>query len=428
MLAKDYRTRVPLEAIIIDDWVTSEGSEPLFDCGDYTGTNYAEFISYAIQDDPLHYEENLKVLIVDGSWVNRTMLSHKICNIQHAICACLESHEEALDIMVSAMHYDAMNNFDYLFVETMPDNKGLETIKEIRKMGFKGYMISMTYIHGDLDCFIQPDAADVVIRCPVSVRELTKILSKEAFEQAFILHKTDSTNDAFAIDDVAHAITFSSLQRSASTGSGLGSPGVGISISMEEGAGADSVNADSEDALCTPDSRHNRTSLNGTAAMMILSGSSNSGANTPAAAAARGVGFGNILNGLSMNSLRDAMTTTGLTENDGNGSGSSAGGSKRDSRKESSQRNSRNLQQQMIMLSSPSASFTQPTSINSLPNDPIKDSLDVSCSPFVCFSFFSLQFNFIPIYDIRSLLSIVLPFFVIIVAYSVAGFGQCGSC
>ncbi len=40
MLAKDYRTRCTLDSIVIDDWVTFEGSEPLFDIADFSGTSF----------------------------------------------------------------------------------------------------------------------------------------------------------------------------------------------------------------------------------------------------------------------------------------------------------------------------------------------------------------------------------------------------
>jgi len=103
------------------------------------------------------------VLIMDRRVVNRTMLSQKINNIHHSVCACVENAEQIREMMASARQYNTFSNFDYIFVETSPDNEGLEVIKDIRRQGFHGRIIAVNYSQQDISTLVCPDAADAQV-------------------------------------------------------------------------------------------------------------------------------------------------------------------------------------------------------------------------------------------------------------------------
>lgn len=206
MLAKDHRTRCSLDTIVIDDWVTFEGSEPLFDTVDFDGTSYADFMSFAAREDST-FEGAYYVLIMDKKFVNRTMLSQKINNIHAAVCACLESPEQVLAMMASARTHNASNNFDYVFIEVRPDNNGLETIKEIRRLGYSGRLIAVNYGAQETSELANPDAADAVVSFPVPVRDLSKILSTDSFEEVQTMQRMDSGAGGVTLEDLDAAIT-----------------------------------------------------------------------------------------------------------------------------------------------------------------------------------------------------------------------------
>lgn len=206
-MAKDYRTRCTLDSIVVDDWVTFEGSEPLFDQVDFSGTSFPEFLSFAAQED-LGFEDHYNVLIMDQRTVFRTMLSQKINNIHHAVCACLQTVDEVKDMMASARAYNSGNNFDYIFVEIQDDNGGLELIKDIRRQGFRGRLIAVNYTQQDAAVLVNADAADAQVKFPIPVRDITKILSTDGFEEVHTMQRTDSNSSGLSYEDLDRAITF----------------------------------------------------------------------------------------------------------------------------------------------------------------------------------------------------------------------------
>ena len=219
MLAKDYRTRCDLDSIVVDDWVTFEGSEPLFDTIDYTGTSYTEFLSFVLQQQSEQSEEenliddSYYVLIMDSRYVNRTLLSQKINTIHHSMCACLSTEQEVLDIMTSARAYNTTQNFDFIFIEVKPNNNGLEIIKEIKKLGYNGRIIAVNYSNYEITELVSTDSADAQIKFPIPVRELTKILSSDCFEDIQILQQNTELNSAgVTMEDINDAITFHNVE------------------------------------------------------------------------------------------------------------------------------------------------------------------------------------------------------------------------
>jgi serine/threonine protein kinase len=136
MLAKDYRTRCDLDAIVVDDWVTFEGSQPLFEKDEYLCHDFIDYPSFQANEDP--FSTPLHILIIHSSLVIRTMLHHQINNnIQPAMSVVAANPEEALDIMKNVMSTHPTGNFEYIFFELSSTNRPVayDAIKEIRRLG-----------------------------------------------------------------------------------------------------------------------------------------------------------------------------------------------------------------------------------------------------------------------------------------------------
>eukprot|EP01039_Chlorochromonas_danica_P006130 gene6130-6750_t len=219
MLAKDYRLRCNLDTIVVDDWVTFEGSEPLFEKDPYLIQEYTDFETVLIEEDPTG-PPPLHILLVCPSLVIRTMLHQQINNVTAAVCVCASNGEEAMHIIRSAMESHPQENFDYIFSELLLPTKrdGLAAMKFIRKSGFKGKIIGMTTSNEDMDDFLTEEGADAVVRRPIANRELSLLLAKEEFEEIAdtMLHKTHGAPpvDKITAEEFDNAITFNAASRS----------------------------------------------------------------------------------------------------------------------------------------------------------------------------------------------------------------------
>lgn len=221
MLAKDYRLRCNLDTIVVDDWVTFEGSDPLFEKDDYLLEDFPDFQAVILAEDPASVTPPLHVLIVNSSPVTRTMLHQQINSTTPAISVCASNGDEAMVIMQSAM-VSHPENFDYIFCELLLPTKrdGLKTIQFIRKAGFKGKIVGMTTSTEDMDDFLTEDGADAVVRRPIATRELTMLLTKTEFDEIAdtMLHKTHGAPpvDKITAEEFDNAITFNMASRTAS--------------------------------------------------------------------------------------------------------------------------------------------------------------------------------------------------------------------
>lgn len=219
MLAKDYRLRCNLDTIVVDDWVTFEGSEPLFEKDPYLIQEYTDFETVLIEEDPTG-PPPLHILLVCPSLVIRTMLHQQINNVTAAVCVCASNGEEAMHIIRSAMESHPEDNFDYIFSELLLPTKrdGLAAMKFIRNSGFKGKIIGMTTSNEDMDDFLTEEGADAVVRRPIANRELSLLLTKEEFEEIAdtMLHKTHGAPpvDKITAEEFDNAITFNAASRS----------------------------------------------------------------------------------------------------------------------------------------------------------------------------------------------------------------------
>jgi len=224
MLTKDYRTRITLDAIVVDEWVTSEGSELLFESGDYCGTDYGEFrevMNLAPDGSPPP-----QILILDYSAVKRIMLSRKISNALPVCCCCVESEEEVLAVVQSAISSGFLQNFSYVFLEVRPfsQSKSIATIVKLRKMGYTGKVVAMSHmdysaVTGNatisiaLENIIGAQLADSFFYCPISSRDIDSILISGDLFRNIGVRKTQSCNVGLTDEDMEHAIINISVPR-----------------------------------------------------------------------------------------------------------------------------------------------------------------------------------------------------------------------
>lgn len=212
MLAKDYRTRCSLDAVVVDDWVTNEGSDPLFAVDPYFQEEFTDFETFLLSEEPA-FVAPLKVLIVNESPVIRRMLFYQISNAQTSMVTNANSAEAAIEIMESTMKTHPQCNFDYIFFELLlPDAEtSLAAIRKIRQdLGFGGIIIGMTTSKDNMDQFLQADGVYAIVRRPISDRELNLLLSKQdfaSFSNDINTHGAPPV-DKLTAEEVEHAITF----------------------------------------------------------------------------------------------------------------------------------------------------------------------------------------------------------------------------
>ncbi|RYH24738.1 protein serine/threonine phosphatase 2C family protein [archaeon] len=185
MLAKDYRLRCNLDTIVVDDWVTFEGSDPLFEKDEFLVQEFVDFQSVLLLDDPTSPQPPLHILVVHPSLVTRTMFHQQVNGFTPAVCVGASTAEESISIMQSAMHSHPQNNFDYIFIELLLPTKtfALNTVTYIRKLGYQGKIIGMTVSTEDMDDFLKDGKVDSVVRRPIALRELTLLLTKTKLEE-----------------------------------------------------------------------------------------------------------------------------------------------------------------------------------------------------------------------------------------------------
>lgn len=226
MLTKDYRTRITLDAIVVDEWVTSEGSELLFESGDYCGTDYGEFREVMHLARAPDGSPPPQILILDYSAVKRIMLSRKISNALPVCCCCVESEEEVLAVVQSAVSSGYLQNFSYIFLEVRPftQSKSIATIVKLRKMGYTGKVVAMSHMEYSavtgnatisiaLENIIGAHLADSFFYCPISSRDIDSILISGDLFRNVGAPKTQSCNVGLTDEDMEHAIINISVPR-----------------------------------------------------------------------------------------------------------------------------------------------------------------------------------------------------------------------
>ncbi len=176
MLAKDYRMRCDLDAVVEDDWVTFEGSEPLFEEDDSFGVNFSDFSGGGITT--ADGKPVLKALIIDSSISKRKMLLQQLNSIRHVMCACSPNNDAALDIVHAAMTNSPEANFDLIFCElVLAPAEGYDTVQRIRDAGFKGRIMGLLRNSDNMDLFLD-HGAHSILRRPIATRELSRLFAE----------------------------------------------------------------------------------------------------------------------------------------------------------------------------------------------------------------------------------------------------------
>jgi CheY-like chemotaxis protein len=168
MMDKDCHTRATLHEVIEDEWVTHEGSEPLFD-----------------EDEE---EEDIfsmgYVLLIDPSLTSRSLITAKLeqSNLTYATATC---PEDGIDILKHNMACEDGLLFDCIIIDfSMPGIGGIQCLKEIRALGFTGTIVGMS---GESrseasvakDMFMN-NGATAFLRKPISSLDLISIMRSRA--------------------------------------------------------------------------------------------------------------------------------------------------------------------------------------------------------------------------------------------------------
>jgi hypothetical protein len=154
-------------------------------------------------------------------------------NVQPAMTVSVPDAEEAIRIVLNAMNSHPNGNFEYIFFEvTCPDRQtSYNAIKEIRRIGYRGIIIGMTSTDENFDEFTRDGLAQVVMRRPMGNRELSALLSDDAFismSDKVVINNTASF-DKVTREELEQSITCNSnalgeLTRNPSNLSQMGAP------------------------------------------------------------------------------------------------------------------------------------------------------------------------------------------------------------
>ncbi len=241
MLAKDYRTRCNLDTIVVDDWVTFEGSEPLFEKDDFfidAVEEYQDFnqVNKLFNNPEFAMAPPFKILLVNDSLVIRTMFHNQINNIHHTITVGAASVEHAVYVMRNATAFSQDCNFDYVFIDCpiVTHLKVHKFIKELRDtLHFQGKIICMKSNHSmvstasngvdkdmqnsmdNLEDLVADGYVNMIVNRPIGNRELEKLVTTSDLHQLAIennLHNKHNANldDKVTQEEVEHAITLTS--------------------------------------------------------------------------------------------------------------------------------------------------------------------------------------------------------------------------
>jgi CheY-like chemotaxis protein len=177
MLAKDYRTRCNLDAVVEDDWVTSEGSEPLFEDDDSFGSSpaYSDFSDGLMAEDGV--TPVLKALIIDNSISKRHMLVLQLNLVRQVMCKCAANDHSAVDIITAAQENCPEANFDLVFCElVLPGAEGWDTVEWVRQSGYTGRIVGVLRGSEDINMYAYAtQGCHAVLRRPIPTREIRQL-------------------------------------------------------------------------------------------------------------------------------------------------------------------------------------------------------------------------------------------------------------
>lgn len=220
MLCKDYRYRCDLDFILTHDWVTDEGSQPIFPpdefllndfkCdyslfqAEYERINYhwqqlvishqarlnsnsnSPSLNTPLRSTPSFSNDNslLKIMIVNDSLGQRNMFYQKFQQSFPCLCLMAPNKEYSLEMVKSALNYSPYACFDIIFFsfdeKVYTEEKisyHLSIINSIVNSGYKGKVV-VTASSRDLLEDIEPDCkAQFLLKLPTSFSSLNTIVS-----------------------------------------------------------------------------------------------------------------------------------------------------------------------------------------------------------------------------------------------------------
>ena len=130
MLDRNYHTRIDLNGVITDDWVTAEGTDPLFTEQDIIAEEQKPHTGH--------------ILLIENNVAVKNVISIKLdqANCTHIVAA--SAAEGVLALKQNISETDPHFKFACVFVaKDLSDGSGIDLVPEIKKLGFKGRIVGI---------------------------------------------------------------------------------------------------------------------------------------------------------------------------------------------------------------------------------------------------------------------------------------------
>ncbi len=203
MLDKDYRSRIDLNGVITDEWVTQEGSDPLFSEQDM------------IEEQKKIYAGH--VLVIDDSITFRNLISRKL---DQANCTYVlaKDADEGIAFARASFASDSAPFGCILVDYLMPRKNGVTAVTEIRGVGYCGKIIGISSFETPDEMALQPSevraafmkaGADDFWEKPIRSIELVKLFEEREsskFNNNPSHEQVTHPEESLSVDDVQHAI------------------------------------------------------------------------------------------------------------------------------------------------------------------------------------------------------------------------------
>lgn len=210
MLDKDKTQRIKLDQVLVHDWITQKGTDPLH-----------------MDDEDVEEEEDEgsyfpHVMVIDDSLTARNILGRKL---RQAKCTC--DLVTSADAGIALLKEKGVVNgpFDCILIDfLMPDKEGPEATMEIRSLGYTGKIVGISGLdlEESRDKFIE-SGADGVFEKPVQGSDVLALVEDEVIrkrQKAMRLFKFDvlDIEDAVVtLDTKAEVTTVESVESSGTT-------------------------------------------------------------------------------------------------------------------------------------------------------------------------------------------------------------------
>lgn len=200
MLDRDFRTRIDLNGIISDEWVTQEGSDPLFTEQDILDDQLHEFVGH--------------VLVIDENVASTNLIMRKL-DLAHCSYTMAVSVDEAVAIVEASMQPDG-ECISLVLVEYVVEGmSGPRLVSRIRDTSYNGNVVGLYH----LDQFKDPDeaqrriskefltaGADFVWEMPLKSIDVVQLMQSAKSSGPLSQDPTPRPFESLCPDDVNQAI------------------------------------------------------------------------------------------------------------------------------------------------------------------------------------------------------------------------------